>query len=451
MERTSEQVTSWGRYPVTQGTIVRPGTEEEVRAALQSAVSLIPRGNARSYGDAALHHHMVSAMQLNRILSFDPAEATITCEAGVLLCDILVEVVPKGFFLGVTTGTKFVSIGGAIAADVHGKNHHRVGSFSSFVQSFDLIQPDGTSVTCSRESHPDLFWATFGGMGLTGFILRATLRLIRIESAYICETSQATFSLAGLLHALQEHQACSYAVAWIDSFSTRAGKLRALLSTGEHVNREDLAGSVKNDPLAVKHHSLLSIGSHFPGVFLNDWSMRVFNRLRFERGRLRAGSRIVHYDQFFYPLDKIGWWNRIYGPKGFAQYQFQVSPAHAEAAFSEAFALLGRERTYSFLTVLKMFGQGNEQSPLSFPAKGFALSLDFKMTPSLLSTLNKLDGIVLKYGGKIYLAKDARMTRRFFEDTYPRAGEFRKHLASHPDPGKYQSLLSNRIGLTATS
>ncbi|QJD29409.1 FAD-binding oxidoreductase [Methylococcus geothermalis] len=432
------RLTGWGRKPVVDADMLAPRSISEVQIRCrQTPFRGIPRGNGRSYGDSALAPRVLSSRRLDRFLAFDAETGVLRCEAGVLLADILDVSVPRGWFLPATPGTKLISVGGAIASDVHGKSHHLEGCFSRHLERFSLMLADGETLECSRTQHADLFRATCGGMGLTGFILEASLRLKPIRSAYLRET---TFKAENLDHALSlfsEHAGAPYSVAWIDCLATGPRLGRSLLMTGDFIDDGRLRAPVK---------SPLSVPFDVPGFALNRYSVAAFNALYYHRVRTAQRERMVHFDPFFYPLDGIGHWNRIYGKSGFTQYQFVVPREAGHGGIGAVLKRIVASKRGSFLAVLKTFGPAND-NPLSFPMEGYTLALDFKLEPGLLPFLEELDRIVLDHGGRIYLTKDVRMSGDTFRAGYPRWEAFQELRRKYGADTTFRSLQSERLGL----
>lgn len=431
------KLSGWGRYPLAEAAVVRPSTASQCVRVLDDVPSLITRGCGRSYGDSSLAATVLETPALDHFLAFDQATGLLTCEAGVTLQTILQTFVPKGWFLPVTPGTRFVTVGGAIASDVHGKNHHVDGSFCDHVTEIELLLGNGERLVTSPVDEPELFRATCGGMGLTGVILKATFRMKSIRSSAICETTIKTPDLDGVLSAFEENAASTYSVAWIDCLARGRSLGRSLLMLGEHA---------ESGPLTGQRTKQRSIPFDMPSTLLNRGTVQLFNA--FYYGKVRSGrhTKQVHFEPYFYPLDALAHWNRLYGKQGFVQYQF-VLPREVGArglrAMLERIASSGRG---SFLAVLKAFGKGN-QNLLSFPMEGYTLALDFKADPGVFELLADLDRQVLDNGGRIYLTKDARMSESTFKSGYPNWKRFQAIRERYHALGKFESLQSRRLGL----
>lgn len=433
------KVHGWGRYPQIKGSISRPGSIAGLHSVLRNTKTpLIARGMGRSYGDSALAPDMLELLSLRWLLEFNAETGVLRCMAGATLDDILNVFVKRGWFLAITPGTRFVSVGGAIASDVHGKNHHHHGCFSESLLEFDLMLADGSVLTCSRTQHSELFHATCGGMGLTGIILRATLKLAPIRSAFINQVVTKAENLTEALELFSAKASATYSVAWLDCVTWGKQPGRALLTTGEHASCGDL-----NNPV----QRAMTMPVELPSHVLNRYTIGAFNRLYYARQFGKSRANTVHYQPFFYPLDKILHWNRLYGSTGFVQYQC-VIPFEAAGGLLMLLQRIIKSGRGSFLAVLKNLGASNNNL-LSFPMPGYTLALDFKMADGVLPLLNELDAIVLDHGGRLYLTKDARMSESTFKRSYPQWTDFQEIRAKYGATGRFSSLQSRRLGLEA--
>ena len=442
-------LSGWGRHPVQPCELERPERYADLRPGV---ASLIARGQGRSYGDAALNENgrVLLTGRVNRLLEFDAENGVLRAEAGVTLAEILEVIAPRGWFLPVTPGTKFVSLGGCVAADVHGKNHHHDGSFGNHVLSIELILADGGRVLCSPSENPELFWATVGGMGLTGIIGEVAVKLAPIQSDYVMVRHHAAGNLEQLFQHLQNPALDDrYTVAWIDSLATGQQLGRGIAMCGHHAAAEELPAGFTG---AVQSKRSRSIPFDFPAWALNPLSIGAFNALYYQREGGKREPFLSGYDPYFYPLDAIGDWNRMYGKRGFVQYQCVIPE---RAAFEGIKALLEEitgSRRPSFLAVLKRFGaQG--RGLLSFPVAGYTLALDLPIRDEgLFALLDRLDRIVLQHGGRVYLAKDARLSAASFRAMYPRYEEWLKIKNAVDPQNRFSSSLSRRleIGGSAT-
>lgn len=428
---------SWGMYPNVTNSVFTYRSEGELRQIIEEHKDLIPYGNGRSYGDSALSANIVNVKPHDYFISFDEEHGLLHVQAGVLLSEILESFVLRGWFLKVTPGTKLITIGGAIASDVHGKNHHVEGCFSECVQEFTIMLVDGEVVTCSKETTPELFKATCGGMGLTGVILEAKIYLKKVNSQYIDQTTIKTKNLKETFDAFEEYQHLPYSVAWIDCLAKGKEIGKCLLMVGDF--RDD-------GKLDYKVKAQKSIPFNFPSFALNNWSVRIFNWLYYGKVKESVSKQKVDIDTFFYPLDAIGHWNRIYGKNGFTQYQFILPKESSYQGLEEILTAISNSGKGSFLAVLKLYGKANENY-LSFPIEGYSLALDFKIEKGLFKLLDQLDEIVVKYHGRIYLTKDVRVSKETFEQGYPQIETFRQYRKENKMDTKFQSIQSQRVGI----
>ena len=451
------KLSGWGRYPIIESQSTYPNQPGLVAQSIEhnlatdsdhaETATQIARGLGRSYGDSSLAEHSINLSKLNDFIYFDENSGELTCAAGVSFAEILQVFVPKGWFLPVTPGTQFVTVGGAIASDVHGKNHHIDGTFGTHVTSLKLCLASGEIIECSKVHHPHLFRATCGGMGLTGVIVQATFTLKAIETAYIKETTYKTANLEETLAKFEEHDSTTYSVAWIDCLATGKSLGRSLLMLGEHASKTELQeNQTESEHLNIAKSSKLNMPFDLPAFTLNSFSVKAFNTLYYGKVRQPQSQRFVNYAPFFYPLDSIQNWNRIYGKNGFVQYQFVIPKSAGLVGLTKILSEIANSKRGSFLAVLKVFGKGNDNY-LSFPEAGYTLALDFKMDNTLLDFLNTLDDIVLHYGGELYLTKDARMSEQMFKQSYPQWQEFQKIRHQYNAHQVFNSLQSMRLGL----
>ena len=442
-----QQLSGWGRFPVEACRLYEPADPEQLRSLIcrPKEGSYIARGLGRSYGDAALNRDAaaVSLLRLNRILAFDPASGILDCQAGVSLDQIIGEMLPRGFFPPVTPGTRQVTVGGAIAADVHGKNHHRVGSFSTAALDLDLLTVEGELLRCSPELNPDVFWATVGGMGLTGFIVRTRLRLRQVESAYLLVRFLKAANLETALQFLAAgDKQYEYSVAWTDCIAGGAQLGRSVVMLGRHAAASDLPKGGR-EPLTLSERRKIGVPFALPITPLRPWTVRAFNASYFH-SKPAASERLVDLDRFFYPLDAIQHWNRLYGRSGFVQYQVAVPHDAAQPVLTRLLEMIQRSGRAAFLGVLKRFGEGSA-GMLSFPMAGATLALDLPVNRGLPSLLRELDALVIDHGGCIYLAKDATLSAESFARSYPRLEEFRAVQRRLDPRRRLSSSLARRL------
>jgi decaprenylphospho-beta-D-ribofuranose 2-oxidase len=412
------------------------GGHPDVARALERLIrdagnrGIIARGLGRSYGDAAQNAGGAVALMtgLDRIVNVDVETASVTVESGVSLDHLMRALVPLGLWPAVTPGTRQVTVGGAIASDVHGKNHHRDGTFGAHVSSLEMVSPGLGPVTLTPEGTAEEFWATAGGMGLTGIVHRATLRLLRIESAAVRVDGWRTADLDHTMALMAERDHLyRYSVAWIDCLARGASLGRSIVEFGEHAALDDLPPGRRSAGQALRFPAspALPAPSWAPSGLLNRWTVAAFNELWYRKARARVEGHLVAAPSFFHPLDRVDRWNRIYGPRGFLQYQF-VLPDGEEGTLRRIIEDLVDQRAASFLAVLKRFGPSN-RGPLSFPRPGWTLALDLPAAPGALGgRLDRLDESVVAAGGRIYLAKDSRLRPDLLEAMYPELPRWRE-------------------------
>lgn len=428
-----QKVSNWGNYPVAEAQIKAGASHATIKEYIWDSKEIIARGNGRCYGDASLGENIFSTRKLNKLIRFDDIDGIMECEAGVLLSEILEIVVLHGFFLYVTPGTKLITVGGAIASDVHGKNHHTEGCFSEFILDFTLMNEFGEILKCSREENSSLFWATIGGMGLTGIILSARFRLRKIETSYIRQEIIKAKNLDEIFDLFEESIHWTYTVAWIDCLRKGENMGRSVLFRGEHAKREELPSSQLKHPLQIKKKCIFTIPFFLPGFVLNKLSVMLFNSLYFRKQFRKVTKNLVDYETFFYPLDILNDWNRIYGKKGLIQYQMVIPKETGREGMRKILETISRSGQGSFLTVLKLFGKNNPLAYNSFPMEGYTLALDFKVSRRTKRLVDDLDAIVEELGGRIYLAKDSM--------SKPAVTDYLKNTGS----SKFTSMQSKRM------
>ena len=426
-------IANWGLYPSIKANVVSPATILEFQEAILSNEELIARGNGRCYGDASLQHTVISTLNWNKFIEFDRENGIIEVESGVLLSDILEVSIPSGFFISVTPGTKFITIGGAIASDVHGKNHHIDGCFSDHLIHFDLMVENGDILRCSRNENTALFWSTIGGMGLTGIVLSARFMLKKIETAYIRNEAIQAKNLDEIFELFESSESWTYNVAWLDCLQKGANLGKSIMLRGEHATLEELPEKLKKNSLSIKKKLNLNIPFFFPNFALNPLSIKIFNWVYFNKQGKKHVKNYVDYETFFYPLDAVHNWNRIYGQNGFIQYQFVIPKERGKEGMRKVLETIAGSGNGSFLVVLKLFGEYNPQAHNSFPMKGYTLALDFKVNGKLEKLIANLDKIVMEYGGHIYRTKDAMSN--------PALTDYLKNIES----SKFESMQNERI------
>jgi decaprenylphospho-beta-D-ribofuranose 2-oxidase len=443
-------LSGWGRNPVVETDAYRPERVAGLERLVRRERPVLARGLGRSYGDAALNGAGATVLfeRLNRFLAFDPATGLLTCEAGVSIADILRVFGTRGFFPPVCPGTRHVTIGGAIACDIHGKNHHRDGSFGRHVLGLRLITASGEVIDCGPDHDVPLFRATVGGMGLTGLIVEATIRLARVVSPDIVVDYDRASDLDTALRLFDEADAgYAYSMAWIDCLAPGRALGRSVLMRGNPV-----LDPSSSTPEARRRSDggagALRVPFDLPAWVLNPLSMRAFNALYYRRHPVSRHGVVTHYAPFFFPLDRIGDWNRIYGKRGFFQYQCVIPPAPGRETLVRLLAF-ARRAGGSFLAVLKRFGHEPGTGPLAFPRPGYTLALDFPARGSeLLGLLDAMDDVVADAGGRVYLAKDARLRPELFRAMYPDLPDWLAVKRRVDPEHRFASDLSRRLELT---
>ncbi|KGH48106.1 decaprenylphosphoryl-beta-D-ribose oxidase [Modestobacter caceresii] len=440
----------WGRTAPTRAALVPVHGDDDVRAAVLAATGrgVVARGLARSYGDAAQNAGgtVLDMTTSARVLHADLESGLVDVEAGISLDELMNRFVPQGFFVPVTPGTRLVTVGGAIAADIHGKNHHVAGSFGQHVRWLDLLTADGQVRRVSPESDPDLFWATVGGMGLTGVVLRAQVQMKAIESSRCLVDTDRTPDLDSLMTLLAEtDHLYEYSVAWIDTLAKGRRMGRSVVTRGRFAKLDELPAKRRTDPLGYHGSVKASVPDVFPPGLLNLATVAAFNELWYRKAPKLKRDQLQSIPTFFHPLDAVGGWNRIYGPRGFVQYQVTV-PFGQEEAMREVLDRLSSFGTASFLAVLKRFGPGNP-GMLSYPSPGWTLALDIPVMKGLAGLLDSLDEVVIAATGRTYLAKDSRVRPETFEKMYDRLDDFRAVRKQVDPDGVFTSDLARRLGL----
>ncbi|MEL7254579.1 MAG: FAD-binding oxidoreductase [Pseudomonadota bacterium] len=439
------KLSGWGRYPSAECTVTAPRTDAEFASAIARCPA-IARGNGRAYGDSALNEdNTISTRHLNRMIAFNEATGVLEAEAGVLLGDVIEAYLPRGWFPAVTPGTKFVTLGGMAAADVHGKNHHVDGGFGNFIDWVDVMGPDGAVTRASRKTNKDLFHWTIGGMGLTGVILRVGLRLRPVETGWIQQRTIAAPNLDAAMEGFEAHHDAPYSVAWIDCLSTGASLGRSLIMLGDHAPLTGLPNKFRQIPFGPPPAKKRSIPFNAPGFALNRYTVKAFNTAYYHMGARKTGTDYVPWDTYFYPLDSILGWNKIYGRRGFLQFQCVLPDDSARDGLEALLTRVSAAGQGSFLAVLKKLGADNHG--FSFPMEGYTLALDFPVSDKVLSLMAELDAVTLDHGGRFYLAKDARMTDTTLRASDPRTEGFTAMRAATGAGAAFSSVQSERLKL----
>ena len=426
----------WGNYPQQGAQLVTPPSSASLNAEVKLEGSLIARGVGRSYGDSANAPKVLQTSYCDHFLEFDEKTGRLTAEAGITLREILKVIVCRGWFLPVTPGTSYVTLGGAIASDVHGKNHHIAGTFGQHVKSMSMVLGTGEVVTTSEDENPDLFHATCGGMGLTGIIISATLQLLPVRSSLINHKTIKADCIEAVCEAFKDNITATYSVAWIDCLAKGKSLGRSVLMVGEHAEKGGLELDIK-DPVSVPFNT--------PSALLNSVTMKTFNATYWHKTKHNR-TQTVPLMPYFYPLDAVGAWNKFYGKAGFLQFQCVIPKQDGITNMHRLLTEVAESGEGSFLAVFKQFGKANNNL-LSFPTEGYTLALDFKLTASAITTLHRLEDIVVGMGGRLYLTKDAVMQESTFKATYQKWEAFELVREKYGAIGKFSSAQSKRLGL----
>ena len=449
MTHVEHRLAGWGNYPVERGWVSRPHRLETLHSVVCDGrqPDYISRGLGRSYGDSSLNADRGVIVQTGRncFLALDPQSGVLEGESGLSFAEIIEHLLPRGWFLPTTPGTRFVTLGGAIASDVHGKNHHHNGSFGESVLDLKLMIASGEVIHCSPTENSDVFWATVGGMGLTGVILSARIQLMPVETSYVDVDYHRTRNLDETLERFSQTDAdYQYSVAWIDCLSRGRSLGRSVIMLGNNATCAQLSARQRQAPLQVPAPRPRTIPFHLPKIMLNPWSVQAFNSFYYETHR--DGNQLVDYYKFFYPLDSLLHWNRIYGRRGVIQYQALFPRETSRRGLIQLMEKIASSRLPSFLAVLKSSGLAG-QGVLSYMYPGHTLALDFPVTSGLRPFLRELDQLLLEHGGRLYLAKDATMSANTFAAMYPRLDEF-KQIKSRIDPeNRFVSSQARRLGI----
>ena len=430
-------ISGWGNNPKVFCNVKYPKNINSLKKIIKK--KCIARGNGRSYGDSSLQPNLTIEMKnFNKIIYFNCIKGLIKVQSGILLDDLLKIIIPKGWFVPVSPGTKFVTIGGMVASNVHGKNHHKAGGFMNYVESIRLMNENKKVITCSKKINKNLFKSTFGGMGLTGVIIDITFHLKKIKNSFIDQKIFYTRDLSDTLKNLKKTFKSTYSVGWIDCSKKNKNFGRSIIFTGEHNDEE-------NKKLVYIKDKNLILPKFNYSYFLNSFTIKLFNIFYYNYNFFKRKITTVNYNAFFYPLDSIKNWNILYGRKGFFQYQFFIPEKFSLKGIKEILNLIQKNTTVSFLTTIKYMSK--DSSVLAFSDKGFTLALDFKYTHPNLILAEKLDTLVVKYNGRIYLTKDSRMHKKNLYKSYKNIKIFKNKIRTIKNRSYFSSLQSERLGL----
>jgi len=430
------KIHGWGHYLEIDARILKPTKANDLNKLIKENNKIIARGLGRSYGDSANSNVVLDTTSLNSVIKFDSESGVILCESGASIKEINEITIPRGWFVPVTPGSSYVTLGGAIASDIHGKNHHLDGTFSGHILFANLMLGDGEILTISNSINTDLFWATCGGMGLTGIIISASIKLKPISSNLIKQTTIKNNSLEELFNQFKINFSSPYSVAWLDC-SNKSKSIKSLLFLGEHLKKGELICRTKKPKY---------IPVKFCSMFLNKHLIKIFNNAYYFKNLKKIQTTLVSLENYFYPLDSLMDWNFLYGEKGFIQYQFVIPKKNGIQILKKILDMINEHDQTPFLAVLKMLGSQNKNY-LSFPIEGYTLALDFKADHGLLNLISSLDKVIAHSNGRIYLTKDAIMSKEIFRECYPKWEEFEKIRKKYKAVGKFMSHQSLRLGL----
>ena len=443
LDKTS--LTNWGGWPVVESEFSELPIYDDIAKKVRNSDEVIARGNGRCYGDSSLSETTISTLKLNKFLAFDDYTGLLHCQSGCILSEILEFSIPKGFFLPVTPGTKFITVGGALASDIHGKNHHSEGCFSNHVAFFHMMLSNGEIIKCSHSENFEVFKATAGGMGLTGIILDVAFRLKPIETSFIRQESIKARNLDEIMDLFEQSEDWTYTVSWIDCLASGKNIGKSILMRGEHAKRAEMPTKIKeSDYLRYSGKQKLNIPVYFPNFTLNKLSIKAFNFLYYNKQFGKKVDAIMDYEPYFYPLDAVWNWNRIYGKNGFTQYQFVIPKNVSRKGLEDILKAISKSGEGSFLAVLKLFGKPNEDALISFPDEGYTLALDFKINKKVMKLLDELDIIIKDLGGRLYLTKDSRMQPDMMESGYDSLTAFKSYI-DQDQFSKFKSVQSKRL------
>lgn len=449
MQSKTELLHGWGRTPTAECSSWRPEKQREVRSLLRNIGGVVvPRGLGRSYGDATLQPQgVIRTERLDHFISFDEQSGVVHLQAGVSLKDLMAFSIPRGFIPPVLPGTRHVTVAGAFACNVHGKNHFRDGDFAEHVRSIRLLTADGNVLECSPSEHGDLFWATAGGMGMTGIIEEITIALKPIESTSLKTTSYRVNSIEDMVAAFEGYRDVSdYMVGWIDHMAKDDDIGRGVFEAASHINVEEGGEPCQKYVPAKKR---FSVPCFMPPFILNRYSMAIYNKLRFKKYDIARKSEIAGFNDFFHPLDSIGNWYKLYGKRGFFQYQCLIPESPDVVDHLHSFlSMLHKHRMFSYLAVIKYHREG--KGMLTFPLRGYSIALDFPNTAHVRKLIPQINDWISEHGGRVYLAKDALLNAQQFHHMYNVKAQNWQTVLRDIDPNaRFASLMSERLGWKA--
>jgi decaprenylphospho-beta-D-ribofuranose 2-oxidase len=432
-------INGWGKYSKYKTRIYKPQNISLIKKKLKNSPTdtFICRGLGRSYGDSSINDKIIDLTNIKRKFQISKKKREIKCTSNLSIKELLPILLKQNFFFKVTPGTQYVTVGGAIASDIHGKNHHIDGSFCDYVNEIEIMLANGKIIKCSRTKNQELFFSTCGGMGLTGIILSAKIQLLKVPSNFIKETIIKSNSLKETVSLFEKFNHKKYIVSWIDSCGKKHNLGRGIVYIGEHTK-------VKSENFS-KHRSF-NLSFEFPNFFLNNFTLKILNKIFFFKS-LKFKERIVEIKKYFYPLDNINNWNKIYGKSGFVQIQILVSKDNIIKNLKRILLFFQKKKQVSFVTTLKKMGKKNNNL-LSFPQEGYTITFDIKNNTHLKTFYSDLEKILIKINAKIYLTKDTLMSQNYFEKTYLNKNKFIKNKKIYDPKFKFRSYQSKRLGIT---
>ena len=438
MNKSKENIEGWGRYGDHEAKIYRPKTISEIKNKLSNSSidTFICRGLGRSYGDSSINNKIINLSNLKRKLRISKKKNEIECTSNFSIKELLPILLKDKFFLNVTSGTQYVTIGGAIASDIHGKNHHKDGSFCDYVSEIEILLASGKIIKCSKTKNPKLFFSTCGGMGLTGIILSAKIQLLKIPSNFIKETIIKSTSLKETFSYFKQYNHKKYLLSWIDTNAKKENLGRGIIYIGEHID-------YKNE--AFVKHSFFRVPFDFPNFVLNNFFLKLFSKIFFFKN-IKFKQRVVDLKKYFYPLDNIENWNKIYGKIGFVQIQVLLPNQNTVVNLKKIIQFFQQKKQVSFVSTLKKMGKKNKNL-LSFPEEGYTITFDIKNNSNLKIFYKELEKILKKMNAKIYLTKDALMTKEYFQKTYSNINKFIKYKKIYDPKLKFASYQSKRLDI----